>query len=1067
MRVKLSVVLLLLAALVWAAPTSAQEQTGALQGVVKDSSGGVLPGATVEAKNLSTGALLSTVTGSNGIFRFPSLPPGRYDVTATLQGFATAKTPGVVVALGQLLTVDLALGVASVSETVQVTGEVPLIDVKQNATASVIQSETIDRIPKGRDFTGVLAAAPGANSENRAGGISVDGASGAENRFVVDGMDTTNLQNGSSGKTFVTDFIAEVQVKAAGYNAEYPGATGGVVNAITKSGTNQFRGTASFYYSQEGPTGVGNKANGNFWKGKQRPTLRLNPAQTTVAEYVTYPLDEVPYSEPVFELGGPIAKDRLWFWGGFAPVRTHTTRTVTFASPVAGQPATQTFKRDDPVDRVTGTLSWQISSALRAKVSYAPTWGRSRGSIPGIEPNGTSTSNAATDYASTGNNSWNNVYSGLVDWVVKPNLFVNVSGGYFMYDTETLGNGTEIRHSMDGNISQFSGIPADLVQPSGYVDTKANSKTVTDKQTRLYFNGNATWFKNAAGSHAIKAGVRYERIGNDRNVGQVQPTITFHWGIPYVSTDGRELQGKYGYYDVTRNVLGIGNIHSDNWGVFLQDSWAPMSKLTINAGVRVESERIPFYTPGLEQDGIKFGFGDKIAPRVGFAYDIMGNGKWKAYGSFGRYYDITKLELPRGSLGGEQWHIYYYGLDTYNWKGINCQENDSACPGTKFEVSTLRFGSNEPNNPETVGVMNKYFGKTRNMIQDDIKPVQSQEFSFGLDHELSTVTSVGARYVHKWVSRTIEDFGWNEGGTEYYFIGNPGSGYIGGLGFLWGESDPAYTAAGYKPVALYSSANAGGVFHQVGPKRTYDALELTFKKRLANRWSGTAIYTYSRLYGNFPGLASSDEASTTTGTARLSPGVNRMYDGPWMMYDTNGKQVFGKLNTDRPHYIKLQGTYDMPWGTNIGLNWYARSGALFSKQLTYQGYGNIFYEGRGSLGRSPIEQMAELLVQQDFKLGKRARINLSLNVSNLFDNDVQVSMWQTPFRDGFSFAPIESFFKGWDPYASAVSRTTRPDPRMYGGVTPTKTVSNLQNMDPMTNIFLFKRDIRIGARISF
>jgi hypothetical protein len=916
---RLSVVFLLILGLISALPAAAQEQTGALQGVVKDTSGAVLPGATVEVRNLSTGALSSAVTGANGVYRFPALPPGRYDVSATLSGFATAKTPNVVLTLGQILAVDLSLGLASVTETVQVTGESPLIDVKQNATASVIQSETIDRIPKGRDFTGVLAAAPGANAENRAGGISVDGASGAENRFVVDGMDTTNLQNGSSGKTFVTDFIAEVQVKAAGYNAEYPGATGGVVNAITKSGTNQIRGSGGFYYTNNGPTGVGNKDSSSFWKGKQRQTLRLNPTNTTVAEYITTPLDEVPTWEPVIEIGGPIMKDRLWFWGGWAPVREHQTRSVVFTTPAPGASPNQTFTQDRPTDRVTASGTWQISSALRAKVSYAPTWARSRGSVPTIEPNGTSTGSATTDYASTGRNDWNNVYSGLIDWVVSPTFFVNLSGGYFMYDFETLGSGTEIRHVMSGNISTFPEVPASLIQPDGYADNKSSSKTVTDKQSRLYMNASGTWFKNWGGQHAIKGGVRFERIGNDRNVGQTQPNITFRWDQSYPTSTGQELRGKYGYYDVTRNVLGVGDIHSDNWGMFLQDSWSPIGRLTINGGVRIESERIPFYAPGQESDGITFGFGDKLAPRVGFAYDLKGDGKWKAYGSFGRYFDITKLEMPRGSLGGEQWHIYYYSLDTYNWQGVNCQEADPSCPGTLYETSTLRFGSNDPNNPETVGVMNKYFGKTRNMIQDDIKPVQAQEFSIGLDHELNAVTSVGARYVHKWVTRTIEDFGWNEGGTEFYFIGNPGVGYIGGLGFLWGESDPAYTAPGYKPVALYNPANAGGkAYHQVAPKRDYDALELTFKKRLANRWSATAVYTYSRLYGNFPGLASSDEAGS--GGARLSPNVNRMYDGLWMMYDTNGKEVYGRLNTDRPHYLKLQGTYDMPWGTTVGLN---------------------------------------------------------------------------------------------------------------------------------------------------
>jgi hypothetical protein len=1044
-------------------PTYAQEQSGSIQGVVKDAQGGVLPGATVEVKNQATGAVQTTVTDTNGVYRFPSLQPGRYDIDATLQGFSPRKNPNVVLELGKVLSIDLTMPLAGVTETVQVTSESPLIDVKQNATVAVVSAERINRIPKGRDFTNVLAAVPGANIEARAGGISVGGASGSENRFVVDGIDTTDLQNGSSGKTFVTDFIDEVQAKTSGYNAEFPGATGGVVNAITKSGTNMFRGSAGFYYRNNGPTGLGNKDTSNFWTGKQRPTLRLNPSNTTQAEYITTPLDEEPVWEPVFDAGGPIISNKLWFYAGYAPVRTHTTRTVTFTSPAAGQPATRTFTRDTPTDRLTSNVMWQLSNALRARFAYNPTWGRSRGSLPGIEPNGTSTSNAATDYGLPGSNSWNTSYAGTLDWTARSNFYVRVEGGYFFTDQETLGNGTQIRHSMDGNITVFPNVPADLIQPSGYVDNPSTSKTVTDKEDRLSFNITGTWFTRAFGEHAIKGGVRLERIGNIRDIGAIQPTITFHWDRPYLSSTGVETRGTYGYFDVTRNVLSVGDIHSNNVGLFIQDGWSPTSRLTLNIGVRTESERVPFYTPGKGNEGIKFGFGDKIAPRLGFAYDVLGDGKWKTYGSFGRYYDITKLEMPQGSLGGQQWHIYYYPLNTLNWKSINCQEADPSCPGNLIEVSTLRFGSNEPDNPETASVMTKYFGAPRNLLMDDMKPMTSQEFTVGLDHELSRSMSVGVRYQHKSVLHAIEDFGWNEGGTEFYFIGNPGEGYIGGLNFLWGQTNPA---TGFTPAPLYNPANTGGkVFSQVKPVRDYDAVEFSLEKRLANRWSAVAVYQWSRLYGNYPGLASSDEAGS--GNARLSPNVNRLYDGPWLMYDAHGNAVKGRLNTDRPHYFKLQPTYDFPWGTRIGMTWYARSGALYSKSLSYQGYAPVFFDGRGSLGRVSLEQAADLLVQHDIKLPGRARLNVNLNVFNLLDNDVATSIFDTPFRDRFTFSPVENFFNGFDPIALAMAGTQRPDARYYGGVAPTKTLENLQNAQPMDRIFLGRREVRVGMKITF
>lgn len=1052
------------AACAFAPAAAAQEQTGAIQGTVKDATGAILPGVTVEVKNQDTGAVQTTVSDASGMYRFPALAPGRYDLAATLSGFEPAKNPNVVLTLGLLAKIDLSMKLSGVSESVEVTGVSPIVDVKQNASIATVSADRIERIPGGRNFTDVLKGVPGANIEARAGGISVGGASGSENRFIVDGMDTTDLENGNSGKTYITEFIKEVQVKTAGYNAEYPGATGGVVNAVTKSGTNVFHGGAGVYYHNNGPTGLANKDKSNFWVGKQRQTLRLNPDNTKVAEYVTTPLDEEPVWEPVFDGGGPIFQNRLWYFAGYAPVRTHTTRTITWSNPLAGGPTTQTFTENNPVDRLTANATWQVSNALNAKVGYNPTWSRSRHNLPNIQPDGTSTSNAATDYDSPGSNGWNDSYSALVNWIVRPNFFVDVSGGYFMTDSETLGNGTEIRHTMDGNISVFPNVPAGLVVPSGYTDNRSTSKTVTDKKDRAYLSASGTWYKKAFGEHAIKGGLRFERIGNVRDIGNVQPTINFHWDASYTASTGEITRGTYGYYDVSRGVLSVGNIHSNNWGIYLQDAWSPTSRLTINAGVRTESERIPFYTPGEEDQGIKFGFGDKIAPRIGFAYDVLGNGKWKAYGAFGRFYDITKLEMPEGSLGGQQWHIYYYPLNTLDWKSVNCQENDPSCPGNLLEVSTLRFGSNEPDNPETAAVMTKYFGGPRNLLMDNMKPMTSQEFTLGLDHELSSVMSAGVRYQHKSVLHAIEDFGWNEGGTEFYFIGNPGDGYIGGLNFLWGQTNPA---TGFTPKPLYDPANTGGnVFPQVKPVRDFDSVEFSLTKRLSHRWSAVAVYQWSRLYGNYPGLASSDEAGN--GTARLSPNVNRLYDGPWMMYDSHGSPVLGRLNTDRPHYLKVEPTYDFPWGTQIGLNWYIRSGALYSSSINYQGYSPVFFDGRGSLGRTPVEHSMDLRIQHNINLPGHARLNVGVNVTNLFDNDVATSLWDAMFRDRITLSPVETFFNGFDPIATAAASTSiRPDPRFYGGVTPARNAADLSKGQPMNRIFLDRREVRVGMRLTF
>ena len=318
-------VLAVVLALGLAAAASAQEQSGGIQGIVRDASGAVLPGVTVEARNVSGAGVLSTITDDRGVYRFPAVPPGVYEVTATLQGFKTAKVGNAVIELGKLLTVELAMDVAGLAETVQVTGESPLIDVKQNASFASIQKETIDRIPKGRDFTSIVAVAPGTNAESYSGGIQIDGSSGSENKFIVDGMDTTNMRSGTSGKTVQVDFIQEVQVKSSGYNAEFGGATGGVINVISKSGTNAIRGSAGVYYT------------GQPLRGDIRPSWRINPWTDRGGSFPG-DLEEVTGRDndgwnnwnPVFDVGGPVMKDKLWYYAGFSQNQNDYERTVKY-----------------------------------------------------------------------------------------------------------------------------------------------------------------------------------------------------------------------------------------------------------------------------------------------------------------------------------------------------------------------------------------------------------------------------------------------------------------------------------------------------------------------------------------------------------------------------------------------------------------------------------------------------------------------------------------------------------------------------------------------------------------
>ncbi len=1041
-------------ALLCAWPALAQEQTGSIQGTVKDSSGAVLPGVTVEAKSPQMVGAATAVTDGQGIYRFPALPPGTYTITATLQGFTPGKVDSATLALGQLLSVNVTLSVGTVSETVQVKGEAPLIDTKQNATFSTIQQEAIDRIPKGRDFQTILKTAPGAQDESKAGGTQVDGASGTENRFILDGMDTTNPSNGLSGKTLLLDFIQEVQVKSSGYNAEFGGATGGVVSAITKSGSNAIRGQFGSYY----------QTNKGGFIGDIRKFNRYDPYDSNKTTK-NYQIPDQPYSrwEPLGDIGGPIFKDKLWYWVGADYTKVNNHEDVTFYSdPKRVQRSFDWWSNNKYVNY---NLTTQLTNNMRLKFAGQNQRNGNRKTAPGLQPIGytfpdgtvaTTPYSTATqkwnadgsinqdDYntrwVKSGSNSLNDVYSGNLDWVVTSRLFVNVSTGYYKSNSWSPDEfrGNAIRHvfgsaNADSTMTTagFPTVPSQYQQVNGFSDNISSFGTVRDLYTRSFVNANTTFFKSGWGQHVFKAGTRFERFTNDVLNGNAYPVITFYWGQKAKNDAGVDMAGKYGYYVVNQTGT-IGQVESNNWAFWLQDSWTVNSKLTLNYGARFENETIPSYKKAADALVIKFPFSDKIAPRAGFAYDVKGDGKWKAYGSYGWYYTITPLNLARGSFGGDHWVDYQWTLDTPDWASVNCKEGNTGCPGTFISSVDFRHSSNQVDQD-----LSAYFNRP-NMtgIDPAIRPPQTGEFTSGLDHELSPIMSIGVAYKHKWMTRTIEDMGIFYRGAEIWLIGNPGENY--GV-----NMEPAYPQ-----------------FVTPGPRRNYDSVEVTLKRRLSNNWSGQISYMWSRLYGNYTGLASGDEQGRTD-----SPNATRYWDNTVQSYDKHAQIVYGLLPTDRPHVVKAQGTYDFKTGTSLGGFWIIETGIpqttvmRMGGTVTTSGY-PIFINDRGDLGRSPMLSQLDLVATQSVKFN-RFRGLLQLNIDNVFDQDKWTSLFTVRnygpemYRDNLNLVmPSAQLFapNGYDPAAMAASYkgTLRP---------------NAFYQTP--NVFQGRRQLRLSFKLMF
>src|SRR5215831_17884373 len=258
--------MLLLALAMALVPLAAQERFGGLSGTVADSSRLPVPGATVTATNKETGAVRTTASAADGTYRFVDISPGRYTVAFELQGFQKVTVDDVLVLLGRTFPLDVELKVGAVTEVVNVTGEaVKQIDLKSVTLAHNVTAEELDRIPKARSFQGIAMLAPGVNTGDIEAGFVVHGASGSENAFLVDGVATNSLIDGRARENTVFEYLQEVQVKTSGINAEYGGALGGVISAVTKSGGNRVTGEAHYYYI------------GNGLSASPVPRLQLSP----------------------------------------------------------------------------------------------------------------------------------------------------------------------------------------------------------------------------------------------------------------------------------------------------------------------------------------------------------------------------------------------------------------------------------------------------------------------------------------------------------------------------------------------------------------------------------------------------------------------------------------------------------------------------------------------------------------------------------------------------------------------------------------------------------------------
>lgn len=961
--------------------TLAQESTGRILGVVTDETGAVVPEAKVAVTGPNLPQGLETVSDTRGDYTIFNVPLGVYTVTVTKTGFATVRQENVRVTLGAQVNFNPKLSVGQVTQVVEVADSAVSLDTTSSRTSTNISQSQFEGVAKGRTFNSILAMAPGVRMEVKngnagVGGIQVDGASGSENAYIIDGVDVSDVRRGSlrAQNAIPFEFVQEVQVKSGGFEAEYGGATGGVVNVATRSGSNAFHGQVAFNWTGS----AANASDRGYWQ-------RSN-ANAAIAEFRKPKEDDYNVYYPSATIGGPIVKNRLFFFGSISPEFEHTDRKIDFVSG-----GSQTFQQDQKRWYGLGRIDYQPFQKLQLNSSYIWSPSKINGYLPSRDPRLTPPSN---DLSVQGGYNPAQAYTVSATYSATPKLVISGRYGYRYFNDKLGGANLSGNYGLStqpyivylDSAVGLAGVPAAWQQPNNYKNVSSTFGILKDITTRnnLYLDATYLW-----GQHTFKGGYQLSRLHNDVLNDYTNGQFNIYWGETFTRGPIQAATGQYGYYIWEDGVTNTGNVNNRNQGFFVQDSWKVHPRFTLNLGIRLENEFLPPFKA--EQNGIKIGnpisfdWGSKIAPRIGGAWDMFGDGRWKLSGSFGIFYDVLKYELARGSFGSDHWISHVYKIDNPG----SIATLGKATPGAMGAEITNYDNRTLPINAQ--GVIDG--------IDPDIKPYKAREFSFNLDHSLSNRLVAGVRYVRKDLMRAIEDIGVLDAeGSEVYLIGNPGFGAT--------RNDPTHTYDGKTPNGTYLVPEA---------KRQYDGVEFRLQGQARN-FNFIGSYTWSRLYGNYSGAANSDESG------RSDPGVSRAFDLPYYYFDDTGSQkhVYGRLGTDRPHTFKFFGNYDLntkTGRTNFGLNQIAYSGTPDTTTLIYGSAPTEPY-GRGDLGRTPFLTQTDLLISHTVKFTERLNLRFEANVINLFNQAAVISRVSQLNRSGavtFSALPLSKFFAGYDP----------------------------------------------------
>jgi hypothetical protein len=669
-------------------PAAAQSTTqGAIGGTIKDPQGAVVPNATVTVKNEETNKEVSATTDSDGNFRVAQLQPGNYTVTINASGFSAVSQQKIVVEVGLVTPFDVSLTVAGVTgETVQVTSDAPVINTEQQDFSTNINQTSINNLPtNGRRWSNYAILTPGAVPDGTFGLISFRGISGLLNNNTIDGGDNNQAFFAEErGRTRISysisqDAIREFQVNTSSYSAEYGRSAGGVTNAVTKSGTNEFHGTA-FYFQRNNKWGARNPLATN--------TVLVSAGPPAVFDVVGIKPKDVRHQFGG-TIGGPIAHDKAFFFFSYDQQKRDFPGLARFSQPNFLNTANRNTLR------ARGLTDTQITDALtflQSTTGEVPRRGDQRIFLPKVDWNINSKNALSVTYNSLRWNSPNGIQTQAtntrardnfgddlvdIDWVTLrlnstiSNSLLNEARYQWGRDKETQfstpPNSGEPTNSVNGRSPQTNlgggsacfnpiicfGIPEFLERAAFPNETRnqvADTMTYSSGAHTIKWGGDVNFVKDDinnlrfAGGEFIYSGgqvlndfiIDYE---NFRTNGAIRG-LTGGTNGQCASSNRRAGQCYGGNFTQGIGPLGL-VMKTTDYNFFVQDDWKATTRLTLNLGMRYEYQRNPDpinVNPALPQTGNKVSDTNNFGPRVGFALDLTGDGRTSLRGGWGIYY---------------------------------------------------------------------------------------------------------------------------------------------------------------------------------------------------------------------------------------------------------------------------------------------------------------------------------------------------------------------------------------------------------------------------------------------